>query len=128
MPITLGRHTILDGGIVNNDYDVTIEVGNYTSIAKNLTVFGKMASHAPINTPECVSTYNFDEFLEWDYYLPRTGKGPIVIGSDVWIGRNATFLDGITIGHGAIVGACAVVAKNVPPYAVVVGNPCRVVK
>lgn len=57
-----------------------------------------------------------------------TSKGDIVVGSDVWIGYGVTLLSGITIGHGAIVGARAVVAKSVPPYAVVVGNPARIVK
>ena len=55
-------------------------------------------------------------------------KGDIRIGNDVWIGAHATVLSGVTIGDGAVVGACAVVAKDVPPYAVVVGNPARVVK
>lgn len=53
---------------------------------------------------------------------------PINIGSNVWIGAKATILPGVTIGEGAVVGACAVVAKDVPPWAVVVGNPAKVVK
>jgi maltose O-acetyltransferase len=53
---------------------------------------------------------------------------PIVIHDDVWIGERAIILPGVTIGRGAIVGAGAVVPKDVPEYAVVVGNPARVVK
>lgn len=53
---------------------------------------------------------------------------PITIGSNVWIAAKATILPGVTIGEGAVVGACAVVAKDVPPWSVVVGNPARVVK
>ena len=53
---------------------------------------------------------------------------PIRICSKVWIGARATILPGVTIGEGAVVGACAVVAKDVPPWSVVVGNPARVVK
>lgn len=52
---------------------------------------------------------------------------PIVICDNVWIGSRATILPGVTIGEGAVVGACAVVAKDVPPWSVVVGNPARVV-
>jgi virginiamycin A acetyltransferase len=52
----------------------------------------------------------------------------ITIGNDVWIGARAVILDGITIGDGAIVGACAVVTKDVPPYAVVAGVPARVIR
>lgn len=55
-------------------------------------------------------------------------RGDIVVGSDVWIGYRAVFLSGVTVGDGAIVGACAVVAKDVPPYAIVVGNPARIVR
>ena len=50
------------------------------------------------------------------------------IGNDVWIGLNATILDGVTIGDGAIVAAGAVVTKDVPPYAVVGGVPAKIIK
>ena len=52
-----------------------------------------------------------------------TSRGDMVIGNDVWIGRDAVIMPGVTVGDGAIIGAHAVVAKDVPPYAVVVGNP-----
>jgi len=52
---------------------------------------------------------------------------PITVGDNVWIAAKATILPGVTIGEGAIIGACAVVAKDVPPWSVVVGNPARVV-
>ena len=55
-------------------------------------------------------------------------RGDTVIGNDVWIGREAVIMPGITIGDGAIIGARAQIARDVPPYAVVVGNPGRVVK
>ena len=55
-------------------------------------------------------------------------KGPTVIGNDVWIGLGATILAGVTVGDGAVVGARTVVSKSVPPYAVVVGNPARMLR
>ena len=55
-------------------------------------------------------------------------KGPVVISNNVWIGDKATILPNVTIGEGVIVGAGAVVTKDVPDYCVVVGNPAKVVK
>lgn len=52
----------------------------------------------------------------------------IVVEEDVWIGINVTLLSGAHIGRGAIIGACSVVTKDIPPYSVAVGNPARVVK
>ncbi len=55
-------------------------------------------------------------------------KDPILIGDDVWIGANVTILKGITIGNGAVIGAGSVVVKDVPEYAIVVGNPAKIIK
>jgi acetyltransferase-like isoleucine patch superfamily enzyme len=52
---------------------------------------------------------------------------PVVIEDDVWLGANVFLMPGVTVGKGAIVSACAVVGKSVPPYALVAGNPARVV-
>ena len=51
-----------------------------------------------------------------------------MIGHDVWIGLGATVLSGVSVGHGAVIGAGSVVSKWVPPYAVVAGNPAQVVR
>jgi len=58
-------------------------------------------------------------------YLPA---GDTVIGNDVWIGAEAMFMPGVKIGHGAVVGARAVVTRDVEPYAVVAGNPAREIR
>jgi acetyltransferase-like isoleucine patch superfamily enzyme len=52
----------------------------------------------------------------------------ITIGNDVFIGMNVVILDGVTIGDGSVVGAGCIVSKDVPPYAIVVGNPMRIVR
>ena len=53
---------------------------------------------------------------------------PIKIENDVWIGIQSLILDGVTIGDGAVIGARTVVTKDVPPYAIVVGSPARIIK
>lgn len=55
-------------------------------------------------------------------------KGDTVIGNDVWIGYDATIMPGVTVGHGAIIATKAVVTKDIPPYAIVGGNPAKVIK
>jgi acetyltransferase-like isoleucine patch superfamily enzyme len=54
--------------------------------------------------------------------------GPTVIGNDVWIGKGATVLAGLDVGDGAVIGARAVVTRSVPPYAIVAGNPARILR
>jgi acetyltransferase-like isoleucine patch superfamily enzyme len=55
-------------------------------------------------------------------------RGDITIHNDVWIGANCTILDNVTIGNGAVVAAGSVVINDVPPYAIVGGNPAKVIK
>ena len=56
------------------------------------------------------------------------GKGPITVGHDVWLGARCIILGGVTIGNGAVVGAGSIVTSDIPPYAVAVGNPARVIR
>lgn len=67
---------------------------------------------------------NFLKNKNWEVVKTK----PIKVCDNVWIGMNAVVLKGVTIGEGAIVAACAVVTKDVPPYCVVAGNPAVVVK
>ena len=60
-----------------------------------------------------------------DYHVAR---GDVTIGHDVWLGSGCLILPGVTIGHGAVVAARAVVTRDVPPYAVAAGNPARAVR
>jgi acetyltransferase-like isoleucine patch superfamily enzyme len=59
---------------------------------------------------------------------PAYSKGAVVIGNNVWIGDKATILGNVKIGDGCIVGANAVVTKDVPPYSIVGGNPARIIR
>jgi acetyltransferase-like isoleucine patch superfamily enzyme len=103
-------------------------VGKYCSLAEGVVAMLK-ANHRP----DFVTTYPFSAFrAQWPHSDPNAPiaacKGSIRIGNDVWIGRGALLLSGVSIGDGAVIGAHSVVTKNVPPYAIVAGNPARVVK
>jgi chloramphenicol O-acetyltransferase type B len=120
MSVTIGRHTSVGQG----DVSAQVIVGNFTSIAPGVQMHRRI-QHPCIEHPELASTScgRFDPD-----YPACTIRAAITIGSDVWIGRDAVLLGGITIGHGAIIGAYAVVASDIPPYAVVVGNPATVIR
>ena len=83
-----------------------------------------------VNHPiDSASTYPIERILLNSPTIPFVwSRGPISIGHDVWIGYKATILGGVTLGHGSVVAAHAVVTRDVPPYAVVAGNPARIVK
>jgi len=79
------------------------------------------------------STYPFFTFGGgWERTFPAPdalpNRGDTTVGHDVWIGYDALILPGATIGHGAIIATRAVVTRDVPPYAIVAGNPARVVR
>lgn len=105
-------------------------IGNFVSIAEGATFIMGVANHR-LNS---ISTYPFNIMNEkWPknstpHIKELPHKGDIVIGNDVWIGHKATIMPGVKIGDGAIIGAYSVVAKDIPPYAIAVGNPVRVVK
>ena len=105
-------------------------IGKFCSIACGAKFLFNSANH----TLSSFSTYPFPIFFdEWgleksDVAAAWDRKGDIMIGNDVWIGYEAVILAGVTIGDGAVIGARAVVTKDVPPYAIVGGVPARVIR
>ncbi len=103
-------------------------IGRYVAIATGVQFVMNGANH-PMDG---FSTYPFDMLGFTDDVditdVGRTSRGDTVIGHDVWIGREAVILPGVRIGEGAIVGTRAVVSRDVPPFAVVAGNPGNVVR
>lgn len=73
-----------------------------------------------------ISTVGIPQFLLGTSHI-NDKSGDIIISEDVWIGANCTIMPGITIGRGAIIGAGSLVTKDVPPYALVVGSPAKIV-
>lgn len=103
-------------------------IGKFCAIAKGVEFIMNGANHMM----DCLTSYPFeiiDEFKGLSRpFDNRENRGDTVIGNDVWIGQNVTILPGIHIGDGAIIGANAVVARNIPSYAVAVGNPATIIK
>ena len=105
-------------------------LGKFCQLGHGTTFVFPDANHASAGG----STYPFAvlggawaEALPLDQY-PFPAKGDTVVGSDVWFGYESLVMPGLTIGPGAIVAARAVVTRDVPPYAIVAGNPARVVR
>ena len=76
--------------------------------------------------PDLVSWSVRISFMRKKYHLLK--HAPIIIGSDVWIGARAIVRDGVNIGHGAVIGAGALVTKDVAPYSIVGGVPARLIR
>ena len=112
---------------VNGD---RLKIGKFCSIACGAKFLFTSGNHSM----QSLSTYTFPIFYEeWgldakDIRSAWDNKGDITIGNDVWIGYEAVILSGVTIGDGAIVGARAVVTKDVPPYTIVAGVPARPIR
>lgn len=113
--------------VANRQPGCVLTVGRYCSFAFGVEVFlgGE-------HRTDFVTTYRFGKYPPFDqwYHAPQSqtavARGDVTIGNDVWIGRKAMILSGVTLGDGVIVGAGSVVRQSAPPYAIVVGNPARV--
>jgi acetyltransferase-like isoleucine patch superfamily enzyme len=105
-----------------------LTIGRYCSIADKVEIL-LGGNHRT----DWVTTYPFSALRPIWPKAPRTrayhrSRGDVIIGSDVWLGSGAVIMSGVTIGHGAVVAAHALVTKDVPPYAIVGGNPAKVIR
>jgi len=104
-------------------------IGKFCAFARGTRFIMNGANHKMAG----ISTYPFQIFGGgWQKVMPAPGdlpyKGDTVVGNDVWIGYEALVMPGVHIGNGAIVSSRSVVVSDVPPYAIVGGNPARVLK
>lgn len=120
--ITVGNASYGEINILATNPQYKLIIGNYCSIARKV-MFILNADHET----EFLSTFPIYTYINKENKDAKS-KGDIIIKDDVWIGYNAIIMSGVTIGQGAIVGAGSIVTKNVPDYAVVVGNPSRIIK
>ncbi len=132
--VTVGRHTygVKSRTVFEATRSHPVKIGNFCSIASGVVVLGQSDHRTDLPSIYPFRTLFFPRLRPGGNSnvgnLDAVGRGPVVIGHDVWLGKNAIVLSGVTIGTGAVIGAGAVVAREVAPYAVVVGNPARVVR
>ncbi len=131
--------TLEDSVIVNRNClllakNGAIRIGRRTTIGSNsviVSMSGIEIGEAVMFAGGCYVSAGAYETDDPDLPImdqPAYSKGPIVIGDHAWIGTCAIILDGVRIGKGAVVGAGAVVTKDVPDYAIVAGVPARVIR
>lgn len=120
---TVGKYTYISA----KSSVVYAKIGNFCSIASNVGIGGGAHMLDAVSTsPVFNKGRNLfgTNFANIDFLPYKT----TIIGNDVWIGNRALILQGVTIGDGAVVGAGSVVTKDVEPYAIVAGNPAKVIR
>lgn len=110
--IKIGTRTLIGDNVIINAGKANITIGNNTMIAANTYII------------------NNDHEIHDTLSVRDTGHvhKDVIVGDNCWIGANVTVLKGVTINEGAIIGAGSVVNKDIPPYSIAVGNPCKVIK
>lgn len=120
--VQLGDYSYISGP---GSYVEDAIIGKYCSIARQVIigVSGhnyEWATTSPIITSSCYQIIRND--------IKEPQKPCPIIGNDVWIGMNSIIMRGVTIGDGAVIAAGSIVTKDVPPYAIVGGNPAKIIK
>lgn len=127
LPISFGEYTYGTPQILSTYMPCGVDVGKFCSIAPGVKIVLDLEHRT-----DWVTTYPFPISQDFPEAASIIGhpcaKGDVHIGNDVWIGMDAVILSGVTIGDGAVVGACSLVTKDIPPYAIAVGNPAQVIK
>lgn len=114
--VFLYENTRINSGAVILTYQGRFVVKKFTAIACGFTAI--TGNHTP--------TVGYSQFQLGRMHINDREKD-IIIDEDVWIGANVTVLSGVHIGRGCVIGACSLVNKEIPPYAVVVGSPARII-
>ena len=138
--IIIGDYTYYDDPVDSEDFERNVlyhfpfigdklVIGKFCALARGVKFIMNGANHKLSG----ISTYPFQIFGNgWEKVMPDAGdlpyKGDTVIGNDVWIGYEALFMPGVQVGNGAIVSSKSVVTGDVPAYAIVGGNPAKVIR
>jgi acetyltransferase-like isoleucine patch superfamily enzyme len=123
--VSVGKYSY---GMLNiYSFNASVErliIGNFVSIAPNVQFL--LGGNHQINTVFSFPVYSVLYHEQYD--KDAESNGPITVEDEVWIGMNSIILSGVNISKGAIVAAGSVVTRSVPPYAIVGGNPARIIK
>ena len=108
-----------------------IEIGDFVSINAYVHIWGhggvKIGDRVLIAAHTAITSLTHDHSKPQMRFAPIISK-PVVIEDDAWIGSNSVIMPGVVVGKGAVIGAGSVVTKSVPPNAIVVGAPARILK
>lgn len=122
--VSVGRQTY---GMLNirawGGANEKITIGDFVSIADNV-IFLLGGNH---NIKGYLNYPLYSKYIEIKPELDAQSKGEIIISNDVWIGFGAMILSGVKLGRGCVVGAGSVVTKSFPDYAIVGGNPAKII-
>lgn len=104
-----------------------IEIGEHCTVNKRVVLDGRggLKIGKNVDIAQEVNIWS----LQHDYNSPTysTKRGIVVIEDYVWLASRVTVLPGVTIGRGAVIGACSVVTKDIPPMSIAVGNPAKII-
>jgi len=131
--IVIGSHCYICIQAMLLCYGGRIELGDYVGINPFAILYGHgglyIGNHVSIAAGTIIIPANhiFSDPTKFIHQQGMEAKG-IRIEDNVWIGSHVTVLDGVTIGKGSVIGAGSVVTKDIPPYSVAVGVPCKVIK
>ncbi len=122
----------LDNGIEfsapHNSLHHNLHMGKFNSLADNIEcVFGRNHNYKKINTGALDLFFQGNQISVADSDTDFTQKGTIIIQNDVWIGSNVTIMPGVVIRNGAVIARNSHVVSDVPPYAIVGGNPAKII-
>lgn len=124
-----GKNVNIERGAV---FSSRIEIGDNSGIGVNATIVGKtIIGNNVLMGPWCIIYTRNHCFENADKLIREQGycvEDTVYIGNDVWIGGRVIILPGVRIGNCAVIGAGAVVTKDVPDYSVVGGNPAKIIK
>ncbi len=122
--IHVGTHTALNGTtIIANEY---VEIGNHCLLAWGSVITDSWSVSLDTETRRKILHLASQDLNR--QLLPTDKPSPVIIQDNVWIGFDSVILPGVRLGRGSVIGCKTIISKDVPPYAIMVGNPARLIR